>query len=35
MGELAAMRILQLLEDPETPPVEIKMPGNLIIREST
>jgi len=35
MGELAAMRILQLLKDPETPPVEMKMPVDLITREST
>lgn len=35
MGELAAMRILQLLEDPDTPPVEMKMPVDLIVRETT
>lgn len=35
MGELAAMRILQLLEDPDAPTVEMKMPGNLVIRETT
>ncbi len=35
MGELAAIRILQLIKDPESPPVEMKMPGHLIIRETT
>jgi LacI family transcriptional regulator len=35
MGELAASRVIQLLEDPDTPPVEMKMPVDLIIRETT
>jgi LacI family transcriptional regulator, galactose operon repressor len=35
MGALAAMRILQLLEDPDSPAVEMKMPVDLIIRETT
>ncbi|OQY31174.1 MAG: hypothetical protein B6241_14670 [Spirochaetaceae bacterium 4572_59] len=35
MGELAAMRILQLIADPESPPVEMKMPIDLKIRETT
>ncbi|MBF9014618.1 MULTISPECIES: LacI family DNA-binding transcriptional regulator [unclassified Oceanispirochaeta] len=35
MGELAALRILQLLADPDSPAVEMKMPVDLVIRETT
>jgi LacI family transcriptional regulator len=34
MGELAAMRILQLIKDSDSPHVEIKVPVELIVRES-
>ncbi len=35
MGELAAIRLLQLLDDPDSPPVEMIMPTDLKIRETT
>ena len=35
MSELAASRILQLIKDPDSPAVEMKMPGSLVMREST
>lgn len=35
MGALAAARLLQLIDDPDSPPVEMKMPGYLVERKTT
>jgi len=35
MGKLAAGRLMQMIEDPDSRPIAIRVPGEIIIREST